>query len=146
MLPVSVPPGKLPRLDGPLERAELLDAIGEHPFPCHVTIAHDDQRIVANTNADGFQIGRRRNSTAPAVQLLTRKEIVDRGGIVAVYDTTPTGDRAARPRPAWRPDAVERLWQCMIVNDRPELKAFLNTVQDAILKVAATGCLLVVCH
>lgn len=38
-----------PGWTGPFEPAELLGAIRDRPFPCHPTIARDDQRIEEDT-------------------------------------------------------------------------------------------------
>ena len=38
-----------PGWTGPWTPTELLEAIRERPFPCHPTIAHDDQRIEDDT-------------------------------------------------------------------------------------------------
>jgi len=38
-----------PGWTGPWTPIELLEAIRERPFPCHPTIAHDDQRIEGDT-------------------------------------------------------------------------------------------------
>jgi hypothetical protein len=38
-----------PGWTGPWKPADLLEAVGDRPFPCHKTVSHDEQRIEDDT-------------------------------------------------------------------------------------------------
>lgn len=99
---------------------------------------------LAKRRTEGYEIARWTSNPAPTVQLLKVTEVYERGPIVAIYETTPRDNRLLQPKPAWTPDAAGRLWLKAIIDDKPELKAFLDTMQDAVLQVTATAALLTI--
>lgn len=97
---------------------------------------------VAGVTTDGFQLVRyapdaedRTATPVPQVVTIRRNEINERGAILAVFETVPTGEGPLEPEPPWIPDAASWLWQSSFINGNPTLRTVIDSMEHPIARL-----------